>query len=104
MRKNLIKMRKAYRTRGGRPARVICVDRIGDFPVIALVKTVEGNESPIFYTKDGYYLEQKSQHTSDLIEISHEESFDVEIENPFLAGLSDNSIWKKQYSGVVEYN
>ncbi len=41
-------------TRDGRPARIVCWDRVGCAPLMALVMNQLGDlESPCFYTRDG---------------------------------------------------
>ena len=38
----MIDINKTYRTRNGRPVRILCTDRAGDFPVVALVGRGKG--------------------------------------------------------------
>lgn len=52
------------RTRDGRKARIICFDKIGCYPVIALVQE-EGMEMCHFYTKDGKCAD--SENNNDLM-------------------------------------
>jgi len=40
-------------TRDGRPARIICFDREGNYPVVALIKINGNDESIHTYTSDG---------------------------------------------------
>ena len=44
-------------TRDGRKARVICTDAKNNFPVVALIETLDGKETlPCGYKKDGAYI------------------------------------------------
>lgn len=45
---------KTYKTRDGRDARVICVDREGIRPIIALVRQVDKDEFLMEYRPGGY--------------------------------------------------
>ena len=47
-----IEMGKKYRTRDGRPVRVLAVDRQGAFPVVALVQT-GSVETALVFSSDG---------------------------------------------------
>lgn len=48
-------------TRDGRPARVICTDAKGDYPVVGLILTNDENlECVETYNKDGKYLERQT--------------------------------------------
>lgn len=43
-------------TREGRKVRIICTDVKGDFPIIALVESINGNvELPLSYSRDGLH-------------------------------------------------
>ena len=47
---------KKYRTRDGRIARIICTDRNSEYyPVIALIKEDDGEESARWYMQDGKF-------------------------------------------------
>lgn len=50
------KQGKPVCTRDGRPARVICFDRLGAFPVVALVRDNDDVEYAEFYTTNGACL------------------------------------------------
>lgn len=56
-------------TRDGRPARIICTNRKGEFPIIALITEADGLESYLAYTADGFLWSNKSPHSSDLINV-----------------------------------
>ena len=42
-------------TRDNRNVRIVCTDAKGNYPIIALIENVQGNEIPFSYTKDGIY-------------------------------------------------
>jgi hypothetical protein len=61
---------KPVRTRGGRPARIICYDRGGLYPIVALV-TYPDNEWPEVktYTKNGQFDSRNFNSSMDLINV-----------------------------------
>ena len=54
------------RTREGLPARVVCTDLAGSFPVIALI-AAGGEEMINIYTTDGHYFLSRRECDSDLV-------------------------------------
>lgn len=54
-----------HTTRDGRPARIICTDRKGDFPIVALIDNGVGHESILAFRDNGKV--SSSNHRSDLI-------------------------------------
>lgn len=51
-----ITMTGQYQTRDGRPARVLCVDAAGVYPVVALVKPRgDSVEYPVSFSADGFF-------------------------------------------------
>ena len=54
------------RTREGLPARVVCTDLAGSFPVIALI-AAGGEEMINIYTTDGHYFLSRRECGSDLV-------------------------------------
>ena len=61
---------KPVQTRDGREARIICTDveRKGDWPIVALIKTSDG-ERPYLYKEDGCTFEDRRMDPDDLINI-----------------------------------
>lgn len=45
---------KTYKTRDGRDARVICIDRNCDYPIVILLKTSNTHEAIMSLTSNGY--------------------------------------------------
>ena len=60
---------KPVQTRDGRPARIICKDRAGDFPIIALVTGFSGEEV-VFATQLNGRFYDGQDHDYDLINFS----------------------------------
>jgi len=60
--------KKPVMTRDGRPARIICTDRIGNAPIIALVNRHE-TEFTVAVTAEGRVPWSTGSHESDLINI-----------------------------------
>ena len=58
---------KPVRTRDGRPARIVCTDARGTFPVVALVADEDGDESPREYTLSGHVHSGAAPNNLDLI-------------------------------------
>lgn len=83
-----IEMGKQYRTRGGHPVRIICVDREGDFPVIGL----KNNVSILAFTETGYYYKSENPYSYDLIEY-----------NPAQDLKLDQAIWVKDCNDTEWY-
>lgn len=66
----MISMNKMYRTRGGMPARVLCVDlKNGDYPVLAAIEGPNGREFVNSYTAEGNVVSARFLGQEDLIEI-----------------------------------
>lgn len=65
-----IEMGKQYRTSGGRNVRVLCTDRKGDWPVVALVPdSTRPIEILVSYSSEGHANLNKSLSDYDLVEI-----------------------------------
>ena len=60
------------RTRDGRPARIICTDVQGDYPILALVTLAAGTEFPQTYLAGGHVAPAPHRHCHDLINIPPE--------------------------------
>ena len=60
------KQGKPVCTRDGKPARIICFDKIGEYPIVALVM-VKGKEVVYSYTNNGYYNSSETSCGDDLM-------------------------------------
>lgn len=94
--KQPIKMHKKYKTRDGRPVRILCVDRksaSGKYPIAAMVTFDNSNEVCSYYSIYGSYYDD-SEDTLDLIEVQPWDGF--KIDDPVL--VSDDGLnWEKGY-------
>ena len=59
---------KPVRTRDGRPARIICTDRRGPFPIVALLKSY-GGEEVRSYDQNGQFADRGPGVANDLLNI-----------------------------------
>ena len=58
-------------TRYGRPARIICWDRVYEnYPIIALIMDEDGSESAMSYTSDGKYHISRYDDSLDLMMVT----------------------------------
>ena len=53
-------------TRIGKPVRIICTDAKGNYPIIALVTTRNGDEASFEFTKDGLWQSKDHENSLDL--------------------------------------
>lgn len=89
----LAKAGHPVQTRDGRPARIICFDRIDEYyPIIALIKNDEHKEEQCnSYTKDGKCYAYSSNNPDDLIMVSTKKEGWVNIYHSsiYVAGVSN---------------
>lgn len=97
---NEIDKTKTYRTRGGSPVRILCVDAKDPlYPVLALIEMKEDREFPASYTKDGFYLIEKTEHEYDLFE--YNAWADFKVDEPVLVRDSEEHPWvQRHFAGV----
>lgn len=90
-----------YRTREGKKARIICVDRQSKegYPVIALVVDDAGVEQPTTYTKYGKWAQTLStQIGKDLVEISPYEDFKIDDK---IMVKNEGGFWiRRHFAGI----
>jgi len=61
---------KPVQTRDGRPARVLCTDAAGVYPIVALIRDQDGTDHADHYTAAGHFFEDSSGcNEDDLINI-----------------------------------
>ena len=61
---------KPVQTRDGGNALIICTDRKGDYPIVALIDSeVDGPESTASYTREGFYYLGNKVYNIDLVNI-----------------------------------
>lgn len=96
----MIDMNKKYRTRSGLPARVLCVDRIDEFPIVYIV-LYEEREIVRTATITGKYTPTGVESSWDLIEITPYEDF--KIDEPVMVRDFDTGPWnRRHFAGVDE--
>ena len=83
-----IEIGKQYRTRSGHNVRILCVDRFGDYPVVALIDNI----SLLAFTKTGQYHKSEQSTEYDLIEY-----------NPAQDLKLDQAIWVKDCNDTEWY-
>ena len=76
-------------TRYGLPVRVICTDKMGEYPVVALVKKSDNNEEANSFREDGLYIEGH--------EVSTDLFFDTEKKEGYI-----NLYRSKLFSGMFQ--
>jgi len=98
----MIDITKKYRTRDGRPVRVLCVDLKGEQPVVALIMCADGDESVLVFDADGKYLHKSREPANlDLIEISPYEDF--KIDEPVMVRDTTDDHWQpRHFAGADE--
>ncbi len=98
----MISMHKKYRTRDGRYVRVLCVDREGTQPVVALVKYTDGTECLAAFDADGKYLHNRGVPSDfDLIEVGPYEDF--KIDEPVMVRDTTDDHWQpRHFAGADE--
>jgi hypothetical protein len=68
-----ITMDGKYKTKTGKPVRILCVDRKhSTYPVVALVSEDSGVEATKAYTAEGFYYGDKTEHDSNLVPVKEE--------------------------------
>lgn len=97
----MISMNKKYRTRDGRAVRVLCLDRVGTQPVVALIKNWDNAESVHVFNTDGRFIpDALKQDNLDLIEIGPYEDF--KIDEPVMVRDTTDDYWQPRYFAGVD--
>lgn len=93
----MISMDKQYRTRDGRKVRVLCVDRVGNYPVVALLGD---GESLFTFTAEGKHFPESGKHYLDLVE--HPPAPDWPINHPIWVRDFDFETWHPRHFAKYE--
>lgn len=96
----MIDMNKKYRTRDGRPVRVLCVDKKAKiFTVLSLREEFDGSEVLVTHTRTGSY--NNSHETPlDLIEVSPYDDF--RIDDPVMVRDNPFAPWERRhFAGIT---
>lgn len=98
-----ISMDKKYKTRDGRPVRILCVDRKDrEYPVVALVQEREDYESVQSFTGKGNFMIHYDGDNYDLIEVLPYEDFKIDEPVMVRAGV-DGHWYRRHFAGVDTY-
>lgn len=60
---------KPVRTRDGRPVRVLCTDKKGNFPIVALITDGNEKETVCTYNTEGHYYSSGGVCDADLVNV-----------------------------------
>ena len=92
---NTFKVGDVTTTREGKPARIICVDRMSkDYPVVALIMD-GGGEGLTAHSADGLYLGGVGGSARDLILPKRLE--DLAVDTPILVRDREDEKWEKRH-------
>lgn len=95
-----VSMDKKYKTKSGKPARIISVNRFSNagYTVVALIQG-ELEEAIETFTEDGYINRDKSGSEIDLVEIHPWD--DIKINDPVIAKIGDRKPFKAHFAGII---
>ena len=91
----IVQMGKKYKTKGGEPMRVLCVDSgDSDYPVICVDSTGSAKE----YTADGRYYSEREDEFRDLVEVSPYEDWPIDAK--IIAKDDDGNEHPRHFAGI----
>jgi len=91
----MIEMNKKYKTRDGKPVKIVCTDYKGEYPVVASIK-IDEDEAIFFYKYDGRLSHM--EHPYDLIEVTSYEHLKVDDK---IMVSDDGMFWAKRHFAEV---
>ena len=83
--------------RSGSDVRIICTDKKGEFPIVALVEDDEQGEFTICYRKTGRFLIERESPNDLVFATENKDKFEPKTLKPFdkvLVKFNDRFIWK----------
>jgi len=90
---------KPVQTRDGRPARIICIDVVGDRPILALIKEADdGAELSKHYYKNGIWSGAGHETADDLVNVT-EQNFTAD-RGPHAGPIPQG--WIERYVEAIE--
>jgi len=96
----MISMNKKYKTRDGRPVRLLCTNRSSKLTRYTVVALVDKGETLEVYTEDGCAT-IGCETPQDLIEISEWDDF--QVDEPAMVRDKNDSEWERRYfAGVTK--
>jgi hypothetical protein len=97
----MISMDKKYKTREGKPVRLLCVDRLDSLrPIVGLVMDDDKEEILGTWTQEGKW--GKSQSDNNLVEVTEWDDF--KIDDPVMVRDWEDTPWFKRHFARVENN
>lgn len=97
----MIDISKKYRTSAGSPVRILCTDRPGSYPVVALVYYHDTDTTVEAYTREGKFYSHSESSTLDLVEVN--EWDDLLVDDPVWVRQHEGENWKKRhFSGITD--
>lgn len=98
--KQPIEKHKKYKTRDGRPVKIICTDRKYVLPVVALVTNRDGHRVLTCYSSKGESFDCMFSDLLELVEVQPWEDF--KIDDPVLVSDDEVSWEKRHFAGINE--
>ena len=83
-------------TRDGKPVKIIYVNKLGTYPIVALIKINENCEKPLSFTEDGYNIIGEDTNR-DLFFDSEEETSIKTFEDLDIHIANDRIMWAKEF-------
>jgi len=83
------------KTRNGYPARIICDDALGKFPIVALIELL-GGEQACWYTDEG--IDKDDASNFDLVEVSPYDDF--RVDDPVMVRDKFHYWYRRHFAGV----
>lgn len=89
-------------TRNNRPARIVCWDKLGDYPIIACIKYSDDYEDLESYDSSGYKYSFDREDQNDLFVADNEEGL-TKFEKELQTIISDASHWTSDDGSISTY-
>lgn len=96
----MINTKKEYKTRSGNQVRILCTDRPGNYPVVALVYYHDGDTSIGAFTMEGRFYNHNECSGFDLIEICPWADF--KEDDPVMVRDEGDDEWIKHHFSHVK--
>lgn len=95
----MIDINKKYKTASGKPVRILCTDRPGDYPVVALVLYSDEYTSVESMSIEGKWCFSSEASPLDLVEVFPWEDF--EVDEPVWVRNNEGQRWEKRHFARV---
>lgn len=97
----MLNINKKYRTREGKPARILCTDlksEYSQYPVVVAVTNSDGEEIIVQYSLNGNFNDSGSKSNQDLIECTPWD--DIKVDDPVLVRFFGTDWQKRHFAGI----